>query len=225
MPALPNDFMVTALFIQGVGMAKIGKWYYPEITVEKAIKYARTVYESLGHTLSIQELANKEKIKGERVGQIIDSLRAYGLIKRDDDELKTTSLAEKCLNPDLIDESGLRKTRKTLLLNIPLWKRIYSGYREKVTKGSFLKYLKDQLKIKTSEIRKNVGRIQRLYLRALEYCSTEPTPTRAEYAEYKSKRIYLRAIQTRGTIDELRGILNLWEKRLKSEGKPKKGKK
>lgn len=206
-------------------MAKIGKLYYPDITMEEALKYARTIYESLGRTLSIQELAGKEKIRGERVGQIIDSLRAYGMIKRDGDELKTTILAEKLLNPDMISESSLRKARKTLFFNIPLWRRIYRGYKEDVTKGSFSKYLRDDIKIKTPEIRKNVGRIQRLYLGALEYCSTEPKPTHAEYAEYKSKQIYLRAAQTMGTIDELRGILNLWEERLKSKGKSKKTKK
>ena len=147
------------------------------------------------------------------------------MIKRDGDELKTTILAEKLLNPDMISESSLRKARKTLFFNIPLWRRIYRGYKEDVTKRSFLKYLRDQLKIKPSEIRKPVGRVQKLYLGALKYYSRRPTPARAEYVEYKSKQIYLRAAQTMGTIDELRGILNLWEKRLKSEGKPKKAKK
>jgi len=150
-------------------MAKIGEYYYPDIDIEEAIKYAKTIYDFPSHSMSVSMLAEKHglKLRGGWTGMILSSLRKYNLIEGRG-TLRSTNLAEKIINPK--DQFELQSAKAIVFDKIDLWRRIHSDYGEKVPSSDFWAYLAEKFTIDRVEAKEKAEKVAKIYTESLGFC-------------------------------------------------------
>ena len=154
---------------------KIGKYRIPDLDPQKALEFAEAVYNFPEHKVSKQGFCDKFniKLKSGWLGQILASLKKYGLARVDGDTIKSTDLTERLLNPKP-NTNELQEAKLAVFNSTELWRILYSkGYREEnVKKSDFWVYLSEIEGIKGLD-RKNVinkaQEVQKRYISALSY--------------------------------------------------------
>lgn len=165
---------------------KIGIYRIPDIEPEKAVEYAKMIYDFPEHKLSKQGFAEKLGIKRRSgwFGQILAALNKFGLAEIKGDEIRTTELTEKLLNPKP-HTNELQEARRTVFNSIELWRRLYrDGIRkESVEKDDFWVYLSEIEGIKGLDrktVIKKTPSVQKRYIWALSYISSADIKTEPE---------------------------------------------
>jgi hypothetical protein len=154
---------------------KIGKYRIPDLDPQKALEFAEAIYNFPEHKASKQGFCDKFNIKMKSgwFGQILASLKKYGLAKVEGDTIKSTDLTERLLTPKP-NTNELAEAKLTVFNSTELWKILYSkGFREdNVKKSDFWVYLSEIEGIKGLDRKTVVNKapaIQKRYISALSY--------------------------------------------------------
>lgn len=173
-------FYIPPVFLQyiencEVEKMKLGIYHIPDLDPEKAVEYAKIIYDFPEHRLSRQGFAEKLGIKRKSgwFGQILASLIKFGLAKVKGDETRTTELTEKLLNPKP-NTNELKEAKWTIFNSIKLWEILYTKGigKESAEKEDFWVLLSEIEGIKGLDrktVIKKTPSIQKRYIWALSY--------------------------------------------------------
>jgi len=169
-------------------MGKIGRYYYPDISLSEASKIAKLIYDFPSHSMSVKMMAEKLGLsaRGGWTGMIIASLKNYGLTEGRG-TLRTTDLADRLVNPK--SEQELLQTKEQIFNRIDLWAKIRKDYGTKALSSDFWAYLAEKLPIDRTIAQKKSEKIAKIYTESVTFCFP-PTPSthmeegrRAEYVQ------------------------------------------
>jgi hypothetical protein len=155
-------------------MGRIGRYYYPDLPMNEAYKITKLIYEFPGHSMSVKMMAEKLRIsaRGGWTGMIIASLKNYGLTEGRG-TLRTTSLAEKLVNPKNSQESV--EAKKEAFNKIDLWTKIRKDYGEKALSSDFWAYLAEKLPVDRIMAQSKSEKIAKLYTESAAFCFPPPS--------------------------------------------------
>lgn len=179
---------------------KIGIYTLPDLEPEKAIEFAKMVYEFPAHKISKAGFAEKSKInmKGGWFGQVIRAMRDFGLVDETNDDLQTTDLMARLLVPKP-GTTELQEAKEKVFNSVPLWKKLFSDGIKKTAaaKADFWVYLNDLEGIKgldREQVKNKAPLLQKSYISALSYIETvkepiSPTTSKPLASKQESKAI------------------------------------
>jgi len=154
---------------------KIGIYSIPDLEPEKAVDYAKIVYDFPNHKMTKQAFSDKTGIsmKGGWFGAVLLALRTYGLIDESDDTLTATELMAKLLYPKP-GTTELQEAKAKVFNSISLWQKLFrDGIKKTDTeKEDFWVYLSDLDGIKgldREKVKKKAPLVQKSYISALSY--------------------------------------------------------
>lgn len=224
-------------------MGRIGKLEYPAKSLEKAVNDARGIEKKPfeGKVNDTNDLADSWGHKNPKSGSFkerIISLIRYGLAERLNGGLRLTRLAMDILHPenDLVSQ----KAKEGAFNKIELFQELRKVVGDKPKTDNFWIVLKQITNVDKSIALKQAESIRKVYLESVKYITLaekpgQPTlvegigrreievpepmkmPIAPEIGEYRAGNIYVRSPKNKEAIDEIRDILNMWEKRLKTE--------
>ncbi len=179
---------------------KIGIYSIPDLEPERAIKYAKTIYEFPNHKMSKKAFSDKSdiNIRGGWFGQVTRAMKDYGLVEEIMDDLQTTELTIRLLYPKT-GTTELRDAKAKVFNSVPLWTKLFSdGIRKADTaKEDFWVYLSDLEGIKgvdREKVKKQAPLVQKGYILALSYVQDvsepiSPNTPRTSVPKIESKAI------------------------------------
>lgn len=154
---------------------KIGIYTIPDLDPDKAIEFARMVYDFPAHKISKTGFAEKSKIKirGGWFGQVIRAMRDFGLVVEIGNDFQTTEIMDKLLYPKPGTDE-LIEAKEKVFYSVPLWKKLFSdGIRKTdAAKADFWVYLSDLEGIKgvdREQVQNKAQLVQKSYISALSY--------------------------------------------------------
>lgn len=170
---------------------KIGIYSLPDLDPQRAVDFAKTIYDFPSHRITKEGFSSKTGIstKGGWFGMIILGMRTYCLVEEKDDVLTTTDLMPKLLFPKP-GTTELQDARNKVFNSVPLWKKLFSDKLKKtdIEKDDFWVYLSDLDGIKgldRDKVKKKAPLVQKGYILALSYLEgvTEPISPRTPKPE------------------------------------------
>jgi hypothetical protein len=154
---------------------KIGIYTIPDLDPEKAIGFAKMVYDFPAHKISKAGFAEKSKInlKGGWFGQVIRAMRDFGLVEEIVNDLQTAEMMDKLLYPKP-GTTELQEAKEKVFNSVPLWKKLFSDGIKKTdaAKADFWVYLSDLEGIKgldREQVKNKAPLVQKSYISALSY--------------------------------------------------------
>lgn len=190
---------------------KIGIYSVPDVDPERAVGFAETVYEFPNHKISRTGFSEKNKIsiKGGWFGQIVLSMRSYGLIEENNDELQTTELTARLLYPKP-GTTELQDAKMKVFKSVTLWEKLRSdGIKKTDTeKEDFWVYLSELEGIKgldREKVKKRASIVQKHYISALSYIQDAREPISPISSKMESPKIKPKTIgfDRRGTTTQV----------------------
>jgi hypothetical protein len=184
---------------------KIGIYSIPDVDPQKAVDFAKTIYDFPNHKITKDGFSSKTGISmtGGWFGMIILGMRTYGLVEENDDVLTTTDLMPKLLYPKP-GTTELQDARNKVFNSVPLWKKLFSDQLKKtdIAKDDFWVYLSELDGIKgldREKVKKKAPLVQKGYMQALSYLAgvTEPispTTPKPEKTKFEKTKPESRAI-------------------------------
>lgn len=150
-------------------MGKIGRYYYPDLSLNEACKIAELIYDFPGHSMSVKMMAEKLGIsaRGGWTGMILASMKNYGLTEGRG-TLRTTELAEKLVNPK--NDQELQQTKEQIFNRIELWAKIRKDYGDKALPSDFWAYLAEKLPVDRVIAQQKSEKIAKLYTESIAFC-------------------------------------------------------
>lgn len=157
---------------------KVGKYDIPNMRLHPSLFAAtKLLYESFKSeeppdALTVAKvLGHKTEKSGAFVSKLAD-LRSYGLLTKRG--LKVTDLGKK-LTYDPSDEER-NKALKEALLNIPLWKELYSRFRRTLPTSKFWVQLTTITGLEAPDAQKIENNVRNAYLADFQYLKEEKKP-------------------------------------------------
>jgi hypothetical protein len=179
---------------------KIGIYAIPDLEIEKAIGFAKMVYDFPAHKISKTGFAEKSKIKmrGGWFGQVVRAIRDFGLVDEVGNDLQTTELMERLFYPKP-GTTELQEAKEKVFNSVPLWKKLFSDGIKKTdtAKADFWVYLSDLEGIKgldREQVKNRAPLVQKSYISALSYIEAvkepiSPTTSRPAGSKQEPKAI------------------------------------
>lgn len=216
---------------------KVGKYDIPNIRLHPTLFEAtKTLYEKFTSEEAPDQLTVAKLLghKTDRSGAFISKLadlRAYGLITSRG--VKVTDLGKK-LTYDPSDKER-NSALKGALLNIPLWKELYSRFSKTLPISDFWVELTKITGLEAPNAQKLEEIVRKAYLDDIQYLKAEKEPdnggldmepsdqfdTSKAIIEVKVGGYYQKLPYTEEGIKLAKGFLNLLENQLKTKAKPK----
>ncbi len=178
---------------------KIGIYSVPDIEPQRALTFAKDIYDFPNHKMTKDAFSNKTGVsmKGGWFGMIIRGMRTYGLVEEKGDVLSTTELMAKLLYPKP-GTTELQDARTKVFNSVPLWKKLYSdGLRKtEVEKGDFWVYLSDLDGIRgldREKVKNKASLVRKGYILALYYLEGAEEPISPKTPKPPTKLIRIKS--------------------------------
>ncbi|MCX6650017.1 MAG: hypothetical protein NTV61_11655 [Candidatus Bathyarchaeota archaeon] len=189
-------------------MGNLGSYYIPDIDVDEAVKYTKTIYEFPNHSMSIQLFADKNqlKVRGGWTGMILASMKKYGLVDGRG-TLRVTELAEQIINPK--NENEAQNAKNKVFNKIELWSKIRSDYGDKALPSDFWAYLADKHFIDRVTAQAKAEKVAKLYTKSLAFCyptGVEMTLNETNQEVKGTLSVGVDAVLVKGSIGELKTV-------------------
>ena len=216
---------------------KVGKYDIPNMRLHPNLFEAtKLLYENFKSeeppdALTVAKVLEHQTDKsGAFISKLAD-LRAYGLMEKRG--MKVTDLGKK-LTYDPSEEER-NKALKEVLLNIPLWKELYSKFGKTLPTSKFWVELTKITGLEAPDAQKIEENVRNAYLADFQYLKEEKKPeggvsgmgaeggvdTSTAIIEVKIGGYYQKLPYTEEGIKLAKGFLDLLENQLKSKVKPK----
>lgn len=197
--------MYYRVYLSEYAVGKLGSYYIPDIDVDEAVKYTKTVYDFPNHSMSIQLFADKNqlKVRGGWTGMILASMKKYGLVEGRG-ILRTTELAEQIINPK--DDYEAQEARNKVFNKIELWNKIRSDYGDKALPSDFWAYLADKHFIDRVMAQTKAEKVAKLYTKSRMFCYPTTMALNEVGREVRSVNVGVDAVLVKGSIGELKTV-------------------